>query len=269
MSAPRIPRPGSPVARAQGCQCRASDSPYIPTVVSELCALHDYLWPHDKHPKDETSAEFPMYYSFGRVLSDDDLRTAMEVYRDENPEPDPEPLAVEPAEELPSPGVPIFWKGGEPGDVLVDGEDGHPEESPDPFETRAERSQRRSREATVMLGQVVQAGEEGLTVAEVRVRPPWVHHGAASGAMSRLHKREQVARLATPKRDGYAIYVAPIYLNDRPTVPQGRRRPALTADELALIETFTTQIDAKQSSYVTIDASSLTMLITATERLNR
>lgn len=48
-----------------------------------------------------------------------------------------------------------------------------------------------------------------------------VHHGAASGVLSVLHKEGHIERLST-QRDRMKIYVLPEYVNGRPTEPHGR-----------------------------------------------
>lgn len=50
------------------------------------------------------------------------------------------------------------------------------------------------------------------------------HHGAASGALSNLHKEGKVARLKD-QRGGSAIYVLPHAVNERPVARYGRIRP--------------------------------------------
>lgn len=49
-----------------------------------------------------------------------------------------------------------------------------------------------------------------------------VHHGAASGVLSVLHKVGIVERLAQ-SRDSMKIYVLPEYVDGRPTEPHGRQ----------------------------------------------
>lgn len=57
-------------------------------------------------------------------------------------------------------------------------------------------------------------GEAGLTVTELIALTGW-HHGSASAALSTLHRSGAVARL-NEKRDGHAVYVAPLLVGDRP-----------------------------------------------------
>lgn len=71
------------------------------------------------------------------------------------------------------------------------------------------------------------AGPSGVTVKEVRERLDQ-HHGHASGDLSTLHRVGKINRLAQT-RLGNKIYVAPEYVNDRPTEPQGRRKSELSA----------------------------------------
>lgn len=65
------------------------------------------------------------------------------------------------------------------------------------------------------------AGREGLTYQELGALTSW-HHGQSSGVLSVLHKTGHIARL-TEKRDRCKVYVAPRWVDDRPTEPQGRR----------------------------------------------
>lgn len=62
--------------------------------------------------------------------------------------------------------------------------------------------------------------ERGLTVAEFR-EMLGVHHGAASAALSALHKVGKLARL-TEVRGRCHVYVAPEFINARETQPHGR-----------------------------------------------
>lgn len=56
--------------------------------------------------------------------------------------------------------------------------------------------------------------ERGLTWRET-ANMLGVHHGAASGVLSNLHKHEKIARLFE-RRDRSRVYVLPEYINDRP-----------------------------------------------------
>lgn len=65
------------------------------------------------------------------------------------------------------------------------------------------------------------AQEDGRTVAELRDLGDLGHHGSVSGALSMLHKDEQIARLRAA-RGGCKVYVALPYVADRETEQQGR-----------------------------------------------
>lgn len=54
----------------------------------------------------------------------------------------------------------------------------------------------------------------GVTQAEVSLRLG-LGHGSASGALTRLHRADKIARLAT-KRDGQYVYVLPEHVHGRP-----------------------------------------------------
>lgn len=56
--------------------------------------------------------------------------------------------------------------------------------------------------------------ERGLTWREA-ADMLGVHHGAASGVLSNLHKTERIARLVD-RRNKSRVYVLPEYVNDRP-----------------------------------------------------
>lgn len=63
----------------------------------------------------------------------------------------------------------------------------------------------------------------GMTWAELANLLDW-HHGQASGVLSNLHKAGRIARLRE-RRNGSSVYVLPMYVDGRETVPQGRPRP--------------------------------------------
>jgi len=67
-------------------------------------------------------------------------------------------------------------------------------------------------------------GKEGLTWLQL-AQITGMHHGSASGALSRLHRAGQIARL-TEKRGRSAIYVLPEHVQGRETSAQGRQRQA-------------------------------------------
>lgn len=68
-----------------------------------------------------------------------------------------------------------------------------------------------------------QAGSNGLTWQELSTLTGW-HHGTSSGALSVLHKENQIHRL-TQTRNRCKIYIHPAHTNGRPTEPHGRKRP--------------------------------------------
>lgn len=59
-----------------------------------------------------------------------------------------------------------------------------------------------------------------------------LHHGAASGALSVLHKTGHIARLAET-RTRCKVYVLPQYVLDRPTEPHGRTSANGLLDDMA------------------------------------
>lgn len=75
----------------------------------------------------------------------------------------------------------------------------------------------------------------GLTVAELRSILTTEHHGTLSGALSNLHQQGLLARLKE-RRNRCQVYVAPEFVGGRETVPHGRSKPTLTADEKELVE---------------------------------
>ena len=62
---------------------------------------------------------------------------------------------------------------------------------------------------------VYESGVRGMTWVELSERLG-IHHGQASGALSRLHRVGRIRRL-TERRDRCKIYVYPAFVNDRPT----------------------------------------------------
>ena len=110
--------------------------------------------------------------------------------------------------------------------TTADGESTEGWSGSDTSHARASRERRTGRdlhrrEATwdvVRLG-----GLNGATWREV-AEALHCHHGAASGALSNLHKAGKVARLKQ-QSGGSAIYVLPHAVNDRPVSEYGRIKP--------------------------------------------
>jgi hypothetical protein len=77
------------------------------------------------------------------------------------------------------------------------------------------------------LDQVLQAvrdtGPAGVTSPEVE-QAMGIHHGTASGALSRLNRDGRIARLLT-KRDSSSVYVMPEHAAPADTAPLRRRPP--------------------------------------------
>jgi hypothetical protein len=59
-----------------------------------------------------------------------------------------------------------------------------------------------------------------------------VHHGVSSGALSILHKHGRLEMLRA-KRQGSHVYVLPMYVMERATVPRRVRRSPTVEDRLA------------------------------------
>lgn len=83
-----------------------------------------------------------------------------------------------------------------------------------------------------VLAILAAAGRVGATWREVADSTGW-HHGQASGALSVLHKRDRVARLAE-RRNKCQVYVLPEYVDGRETKPHGRA--VLTPEETAALD---------------------------------
>lgn len=77
------------------------------------------------------------------------------------------------------------------------------------------------------LGQVLQAVRDaslyGVTSPELE-QAMGLHHGTASGALSRLDRTSQITRLLT-KRDGSSVYVMPEHAPMEDIAPSRRRPP--------------------------------------------
>lgn len=85
---------------------------------------------------------------------------------------------------------------------------------------------RRSDTSTVTLRALDNAGTTGLTWRDLAA-VLGVHHGSASGALSRLHRLGQIDRLARQhSRNGLAVYVLSSNVGARTVVPPIRRRRA-------------------------------------------
>lgn len=72
------------------------------------------------------------------------------------------------------------------------------------------------------LEMLKEAGPLGLTALDIEEALD-KRGGSVSGALSTLHKSDQVARLPE-KRRGHRVYVLPQYAEDRATERQGRNR---------------------------------------------
>lgn len=81
--------------------------------------------------------------------------------------------------------------------------------------------------ARIVLAQVDLSGAQGMTWKDV-AEALSIHHGAASGLLSRLHKQGKIWRLAET-RDGCKVYVTTNYVLGR-EVEHRRRRRGLVDD---------------------------------------
>jgi hypothetical protein len=88
-------------------------------------------------------------------------------------------------------------------------------------EARSGRVQKRQQQ---VWNAVRLAGLDGMTWWEVGAAMQ-MHHGAASGALSNLHKAGRLERLKE-RRGGSSVYVLPHSVNGRETAPFGRVRAA-------------------------------------------
>lgn len=86
------------------------------------------------------------------------------------------------------------------------------------------------------LAEVRMAGRSGATWREVAAERGW-HHGQASGALTRLHRRGLILRLEET-RDHCGVYVTPDYVGNRPTVAAGRHYDPLTLARDVPLETL-------------------------------
>lgn len=87
------------------------------------------------------------------------------------------------------------------------------------------------------------AGQTGVTVAELRQRSFFEHHGTASGVLSVLHKAGVIARLAQ-RRDRCKIYVMPELVEGRATERHGRRSTAQTVVRIVRVEVPAAEVPA-------------------------
>jgi ribosomal protein S25 len=95
-----------------------------------------------------------------------------------------------------------------------------------------ERSHRGKHRREQVLEVARLAGLDGVTWYEVATRLG-IHHGAASGALSNLHKEGRLERLKE-RRGGSSIYVRPVAVNERPTSPHASTlRPKASSGDSA------------------------------------
>lgn len=147
-------------------------------------------------------------------------------------------------------------------------------------ETSEERSVRRDATGQTamtqkrMLHLVDGQGRVGLTVAEARRLVPDEHHGSISGALSNLHQKGLVARLKE-RREGCQVYVTPDMVFTRETVPHGRTKPALTADEKEFVDQVRNYLDGKHHATangytppIPVSQTSLARMLSIIERLS-
>ena len=116
---------------------------------------------------------------------------------------------------------------GDPGYTTADGETTGGWSGSEASHDRASHEQRTGRvhhRRAAVMEQVRLSGLTGVTWYEI-AKVLGIHHGAASGALSNLHKAGQVARLKE-RRGGSSIYVRPIAVNGRPVAPYGRHSHA-------------------------------------------
>lgn len=75
-----------------------------------------------------------------------------------------------------------------------------------------------------------QAGERGITVADVREKNGTLHHGRVSSALTKMHIAGKLAAL-TERRGHQGIYVLPEHVGERDTRAYQRQRVRVT-DEM-------------------------------------
>lgn len=122
-----------------------------------------------------------------------------------------------------------------------------------------------------VLAYVTERGRDGATIVEVRDTFPADHHGTLSGALSNLHAKGLVARLAE-QRDDAQVYVHPDQVAGRETVAHGRRkvggRGRLTADEAAALQRVRAILPDDPGARVAVGAHTLATILGALDRLS-
>lgn len=99
---------------------------------------------------------------------------------------------------------------------------------------------------------VADSREYGITDVDLR-KLGVGHHGQTSSALSNLHKAGHLARLRE-RRDKCQIYVLPLHVNGRETVPFGRKKKAKTDRETeeirnAALEEAAVKMERMNSSF--------------------
>jgi hypothetical protein len=84
------------------------------------------------------------------------------------------------------------------------------------------------------LNMVARNGKHGITWAELAMQKQ-LHHGQASGALSNLHRTGRVVRLKE-RRGRCGVYVLPIYVDGRETVPHKSNKRRVNRDAEFKIE---------------------------------
>lgn len=97
-----------------------------------------------------------------------------------------------------------------------------------------------------------------------------IHHGSASGTLSRLHATGAAARLVD-KRDGQSVYVLTEYVEGRKTIPYGqRKKPSLLLacevgdDSLGRLASFT-DVDEHDYDTTILGFTQSRVLVTASD----
>jgi cyanate lyase len=104
-------------------------------------------------------------------------------------------------------------------------------------DTSRERAEREDSDGTTSFRQqqvteyLIEQRERGGTWADV-ADALGLHHGAASGVLSVLHKTGHIARLAH-KRGRSKVYVMPEFVNERATEEPGKTSRSALTDDLA------------------------------------
>lgn len=81
-----------------------------------------------------------------------------------------------------------------------------------------------SKRQKAVLALITSSGTTGITWKDISDALR-VHHGAASGVLSVLHKAGLISRLSE-RRDGMKVYVRPQFVGERPSEKYGpKRRP--------------------------------------------